>query len=238
MSIFPWTRRSRKLAKNHVPSPAQALEITLRSDVRQIIADIGNVALRSTISDEVLREVPILNFVVAAGRMIRTVQDILLVKKLIFFLTEIESTTLDERIAFLSKAAENKKVSEDFGSLILTVLVRIEETTKAKLIGLVFRKMVLGTLSQDIGTRIILIIEKAFWADLVEMGTIHESKILESIDLVNAINPLGILMDLDMGVLLGGSGKGYPGSYEINPIGKVLIEVLKQYFSRKEEGST
>ena len=115
----------------------------------------------------------------------------------------------------------------NIGVFILQILDKLEEENKSSIIGFIFKKIILNEISKEIGLRLIYIIEKIIFSDLIDLYTQKEDEIYKNRILTDSIATTGILTPLDSGGVLSSGDENYPISYELNNIGKELIKILK-----------
>ena len=140
-------------------------EIIHSKDLQDISIDIVEKVLDNEISDELLKEVPILKSLVAARNIYKSYTDRIFIKKAMNVLLELGETSLKERIE-LTKELNDE--DESGAEKILMAIDRLETTKKCKVYGRLCRLKALGKLkyNEDF-LRLTKLIQDAYLDDLI-----------------------------------------------------------------------
>lgn len=121
--------------------------------------------LDAFLDDGVLREIPVIKTVLAVGRTGIAVRDVLLVKKLLRFLHEMENVNA-ERERFEAEMREDPAKAERIGTHLTVLLDRFEESDKAGLLGRAFQAYLKREIDLDAFLRMARVIDRCMLADL------------------------------------------------------------------------
>lgn len=161
------------------------------------------------------------------GKIAINYLDYRLVRKLHFFLAELENIKQEKIEKFLSSLSEKnyKRIKDMMTQLLYTA----EEDGKATLMGKIYRSRLLGEINDEMMLRLCFVVNKAFLADLDLQEYVEEN---ESEDyLRDNLNALGLLQDLGSVKFPHQGNSVIPtfGNtiYKLNSIGKELLRIKK-----------
>lgn len=128
--------------------------------------------------DSVLKEIPIVGYFVAAGRVVLSVRDRMFLKKTLKFIKEFQSsavneTELEKRLMALERQ-EDWIYSEI--EIIITSLERIDRMEKTKILSEIYKAYINKELSQNEFDEFCTIMERLFIKDIMQIHADFESK--------------------------------------------------------------
>jgi hypothetical protein len=118
------------------------------SNLVEVATEIGEVALDSFLQQGLLREVPILGWLVKFYGAQQSIRDRLFVKKIAAFYKGAGKASPEERAKFRKKIETNKEYQKKVGESLLLLIERHERFEKSLLLGRLFASLMSGDLSQ------------------------------------------------------------------------------------------
>lgn len=139
-------------------------EIIKSNDLKNISIDIIEKVLDNEISNEVLREIPILKSLIAARRIYTSYTDRIFIKKAMNVLLELRETGWKERVELTSDLDDE---DESGAEKILMAIDRLETINKCKVYGRLCALKILGKIHVDHFLRLTKLIQDAYLDDLI-----------------------------------------------------------------------
>lgn len=153
------------------------METLFHSDAADILQDSTEVILDSLLSDGIVKEIPIIQTVMNIWKTVSTVQNALLIKKIVAFLVEFEKTTQAERDAFIHKVENDSKYEREIGETIITLLDRYDDhLEKPIILAKLFCAYVREEINYDSFLWLATAVERSFILDLRIMLNIYAGK--------------------------------------------------------------
>jgi hypothetical protein len=143
----------------------KSFDKSLVKSLSDVNIDMSEGILDSLIDSDILDTIPIVKILKAGVVFGNSLKEKFFFKKLVRFLFEIQTVPEKERSKFileLEKSEQRKKVYDN----TLLVIDRLDEETKASIIGKLFCKLVEGIVERDEYFRLVNLVEKVFIADL------------------------------------------------------------------------
>jgi hypothetical protein len=106
-------------------------ETLLKSDLPSVIQNAGEIGFDSLLADGLLKDIPILNTILAIGKTFGNVRDYFFARKMIAFLQSISSLSEKERQQLIHRLDADEKFGEYAGEQIIELLSRIDSERKA-----------------------------------------------------------------------------------------------------------
>jgi len=119
-------------------------ETLRRSDISTVGLELAELALDSTMSEGILRDVPVLGALTGLWRTGRTVRDFLFTKKLVAFLRTLVDVPAEQRSEMIDRLEADRQFRRKVGEEIVLLLDRLDSMAKAVLMGRAFRGYCLG----------------------------------------------------------------------------------------------
>jgi len=107
-------------------------------DFKEVIKNGAELGIDAILDDGVLRDVPIVSTILGITKTATNIRDLLLTKKILRFLNELNKVPLYERKKFFNDHLQDKKERQKTGEKILLLLERHEELEKSSIIGTLF----------------------------------------------------------------------------------------------------
>src|SRR5665647_98468 len=105
------------------------------SDLQNVTNELLETNIDSLLKNGVLKDIPIINSIVGIYKLGVSIKDIIFMKKLIRFLSEINDTSIQERQKVIAKMEKDDKYGRKVGETILTLLDRLDDLNKANIVG-------------------------------------------------------------------------------------------------------
>lgn len=195
-------------------------ETILKSELPELINDLGEIGIDSLLTDGVLKDIPVLGSVLAIGKTYGNVRDYLFTKKLIKFLQELTSLSSEERISLIEKLETDSGYASNIGEKVIGILSRLDDDSKPSIIAKAFKLYAAGHLSYIQLQRINNAIERLLICDL---GNLEEFCNPASETKITKDDPV-ILNFINSGLAYVASGFGAGGVHPTE-LAKLLIEV-------------
>jgi hypothetical protein len=143
---------------------------TLRSsELSDIVKDVAELGLDSILSDGVLKDMPIVGWVVAVGKTAQTIREKFLIQKILKFFRGLSDISLNERQKFIAKIEEDRKYGNRVSEAIIIFLDRYDHAEKASILSKLFCSYARGEMDYTNFTRLATAVERAFMADLQDL---------------------------------------------------------------------
>lgn len=118
------------MKKKHEDQPGESFRKTIEnSEAADALIDAGDMAIAEL--TDLAGEVPILKWMLAAGKTISSVRDWLLLKKIAAFLADLSSLKIEERRALISRLDAEPLFANRAAEALLTLLDRVDSQVKA-----------------------------------------------------------------------------------------------------------
>jgi hypothetical protein len=118
--------------------------ISQSGSAAELADSLGEVALDQTLTDGVLREIPIIGTAISLARAGNDIAGYFYAKKILRFLQQVEVIPEMERRAFLEKEAADVEDERNLGEVTLMVLDKLDAPLLAAMLGRAFAKYVQG----------------------------------------------------------------------------------------------
>lgn len=133
---------------------AALIDSVLKSEASATAQELGEIALDSVMSEGILKEIPIVSWLVRGHSVVTGIRDRIFLKKIAGFLREAAKISEKEREAFSKRLEEEPDLTEQSGESALLVIEKLSEVDKARLMGFAFRRFVQGAIDSVILHRI------------------------------------------------------------------------------------
>ncbi len=143
---------------------------TLRSsDLSDIAKDAAEIGLDAVLKDGLLKDVPVVGWIVAAGKTASTVRDYFLIRKILKFLAGLSDVPKDERDSFIAKVEEDNKFGNRVAETLVMLLDRYDHINKASLMSKLFSSYGRGEIDYSDFLRLSTAVDRAFMPDLSDL---------------------------------------------------------------------
>lgn len=118
-------------------------------DFKDVIQNAAELGIDSILDKGVLRDVLIVSTILGITKTASNIRDLLLTKKILGFLNELNKVPLDERKKFFNDHLKYKKDRQKTGESILLLLERHEDLEKATILGKLFAAYIQNRLKHE-----------------------------------------------------------------------------------------
>ena len=120
-------------------SGQQLVEVIKEEEIQKISADLIETVIDSTMSEGILKEIPILSTIMGGYNAFTSMQDKMFLKKMLTFLHELKSVSQDRRIKQIIKIEDDTKYRTKVGEKLLFIISRCDDLDKASMVGILFK---------------------------------------------------------------------------------------------------
>ncbi len=190
----------------------------------------GELLLDSQISDGIMREIPAFKILFAGYKTIKSIQDSLYSRKLKFFLENI--TDIDEKdFEWLLTKAEVEP--SYLSATLLMIIDKIEDERKAIIIASAVGVYAHERFSFDVFNKILLMINRGFYSDLMEIAAFenHDQLLTDDKSIpsesLEELFSCGLLANIGLD---GGNFENESGGtiYRLNKYGEIFLRIVKE----------
>lgn len=215
-------------------------EILISKELKEISLDLIENVLDNNISNEVLREIPILKSLVAVRNLYTSYSDRIFIKKAMNVLLELGDISWDERLELTSDLNDGDSRGAE---KILLAIDKLETIKKCKIFGRLCKLKAVRKIDLDEFLRLTKLIQDAYLEDLflVEKFRINEKKEINGGDYYSILN-LGLIyqepseqMPIRRNQQYNESDPEFKGGeikfyYKLTDLGKLVIHFFNDLF--------
>lgn len=117
-----------------------------RDELISVSLDVSEIALDKFISEGLLKDIPVLNSLMALYKSGVGVKEALFVKKLLLFLAKIQDVPSENRKRFLIEISEIEKNKKRFFEKLILTIDRLDDSEKSTLLGKIFKHLIVGNI--------------------------------------------------------------------------------------------
>lgn len=178
-----------------------ALVETVKSaDISGLAKDYSEIALDSVLSEGVLRDIPIVNTLVAIGRVGANIHDQIFAKKLIRFLTNLSELDPKERASMVDRLDNEDGFRRQVGDRLVELLDRIDSRAKPEMLAMAFCAYATGRIDGAILNRLNNAIERLPHYEVAAVRLFHgateEARMSISDTTLTALTTAGLAIPL------------------------------------------
>lgn len=123
-------------------------ETLIKSDLTNISKDVLETILDKEIFENgFLKDIPIVNSIVGAGKTVSSIRDYLFTKKILGFLNGLASISLEKRQKMISKVDSNPTYRQSVGSKLIFIIDQTQDSEVAGIISKLFVAFLEGELT-------------------------------------------------------------------------------------------
>nr|WP_199001365.1 hypothetical protein [Flavobacterium sp. ASV13] len=137
------------------------------SDLKDVTKEWSEVFLDSFLEDGVLKDIPLIGTLIGLGKTGIKINDTLFIKKLLYFISQINEIPAEERQKVISEIDDSKKYRIKIGEKLLYIIDRCDDHERAEVVGSLFGSFLSKKINYDQFLRCSLIIEKCMINDLL-----------------------------------------------------------------------
>jgi len=200
----------------------QSIEKTLEiSDLANINIDLAEVIMDSLMNDGILKDLPIISSLVGITKFGLRTSELLLLRKILKFLTQLDSTTIEERQRFIANVETKETYNKKVGLALILILDKLEDLEKPEIIGKILAANIKGTIDYQTFLRLSYIVQKLFIPDLAYLRKIKNG-IEVSYEKMDELYLSGLMITGDTG------GVRFDGrnEYRIGPYAEILLDII------------
>ena len=169
-------------------SISTSLTSTLKdSDLQGVTTEWSEVFLDTFLAEGVLKEIPIVSTIIGIGKAGFKVNEMLFVKKLLYFISNVNEISAQEREKMISEIDDSNEYRVKVGEKLLYIIDKCDDHEKAEILGVLFKAFLAGQIDYDDFLSCSLVIEKCLIKELkffIREDT-KKYKINESSELLN-----------------------------------------------------
>lgn len=135
-------------------------------DLLKDFGDKGLTEIAELFNKELLKDIPYLGTVINLATFGSNIKQFFLAKKLINFLSQLDSIPIEEREKFVLKL-ESSKQSKKIGEKLIVLIDNLDEGEKAIMLGKLFKKTIEGKIDVDTFNRLAISIKNIYYNDLI-----------------------------------------------------------------------
>ena len=140
---------------------------TLKGDnLQNVTVGITEALIDGSLDGGLLKDIPILGSLVGIGKFGMQINDLLFLKKVAYFFTEIKDIDFEKRIEMISKIDNSKKERIKVGEKLLYIIDKSEDHIKAEYQAKLFKAFINEVISYSTFLRCSSIIQKLIIEDL------------------------------------------------------------------------
>jgi hypothetical protein len=196
--------------------------------------DFLELGIDSLIDDGVLKDIPIVGSLFSITKLTIAIKDKILLKKISYFLFELNSISENKRLEFIDKLQNDESYGEKVGEKLLLIIDKINDYSKSKFIGKLFAATIKEKIDYNTFLKLSNIIDRCFCNDLYKLKLINELKYDEyNEDDIDEFYNLGLLKNEGIygDFFIYNDDEDVPNiksEFKINKYGKIIIELLLQ----------
>ena len=152
---------------NEIKNLSNSLESTLKdSDLQSITADLAETFTDSLLNEGILRDIPIIGTIIGLTKASFSLNERLLLKKLIYFLSELQDIPVEKRLKLISSIEASEKYKIKVGEKLLYIIDKCDDHISAKYVAILFSEFLNEQITYQDFLRGSAIIQKLFLQDL------------------------------------------------------------------------
>ncbi|TXG36978.1 hypothetical protein [Seonamhaeicola maritimus] len=191
------------------------------TDINSINKDLAEVVIDSVLDDGLLKDIPIVNIIVGLRNFGSKIHKGIFIKKVLTFLSNLESTTIRERQNFIQKIEKSETYNNKVGEALIMILEKCSDLEKPKIIGKLFKASIKEEIDYQTFLRLCSLIDRVHIPDLIHLKSIHNGQNINSV-IKDELFRAGFLNRTEFGqVKIDGSNE-----YYINNYGKKFVELI------------
>lgn len=153
---------------NIIDQLSSSFEETLKdTDLQNVSIGLAEVLTDSILKDGLLRDLPVIGTVVGLGKSTIKITDVLFLKKIISFLSELEKISVKDRKVMIDRIKSSEKYKIKVGEKLLYIIDKCDDYENAKYVSMLFAGYLEGDIQYDDFLRGSKIIGNIYTGDLV-----------------------------------------------------------------------
>ncbi len=185
--------------------------------------NLGEVALDTILQEGILRDIPVLNTIVAFYKAGVEIHHQLFLTKIINFLKELSNTPLEKREKFVEEIKRNPTQEREFEKTLLLLIDRADSLQKPSIFGKLLKHHILGNISYEDATRLSYMVDRVYISDLSYLLNFN-SGVQRNQIIAASLQSIGLLSFAGIdGGTLGEETSSGGVSYELNEYASMLL---------------
>ena len=207
---------------------------SLLLNTSDILKDYAELGIDSVLDTGVLKDIPIISTIFGVSKVIHSVHERNLIKKLILFLNELNSGNVDkEKLTnYKDRLNRNKKEAEKELGRVLIILNQIIDNDKSIMLGKIFKAYVNEKIDWNQFCEFSEIINRLFLQDVhalkqIYCGRLKETSGMGDIYRIERLNSLGIIGLSTKTMMISSNSNSRTDSYIVlNRMGGVFTNII------------
>jgi Cdc6-like AAA superfamily ATPase len=142
----------------------------LKESICGPIKDIVEIALDSVTDNEIIKEIPVINWIAGFYNGVISIKDKLYFEKILSFIKETSKANKVDRNKFIEKTNKDLEGWDKTGKIVLDIIDKLTSADKAVIIGKLFRAyMHENDMSSDHLIHLCEIVERTYLEDLINL---------------------------------------------------------------------
>jgi len=138
-------------------------------DALSLAKDYTEIALDALFEDGAIKEIPIIGTVISLFKIGSSLRDRHMLKKIVNFLNSLKDVPKRKREEFLKKVDSDDNYKENVFEKVMLILDRLDETSKAELVGNLFKLYIMGVFDKQKFLRFAGMVERLIYHDLMAL---------------------------------------------------------------------
>ena len=154
---------------NEINKISNSFEETLKdSNLQNVAIGLTETFADSILEDGLLKDIPIVGTIVGLGKTSIKITDFLFLKKVISFLAELETISIEDRKKMISKIDSSKKFRVKVGEKLLYIIDKCDDHENAQYISKLFAGYINREIDYPDFLRASKVIERIYIGDLIK----------------------------------------------------------------------
>ena len=235
---------------------SNSLEHTLKdSDLQNVTVGLAEVVADSLMEKGIAKEIPIIGTVIGLGKAAMGIKEILFLKKIIYFISELKNISATKRHEMIDEIDKSGRFRTKVGEKLLYIIDKCDDHEKSQIVARLFSAFLSEIISYDEFLRASHIVDQVILEDLkwfVDCGwekedgwkfrveerddhlTLEEAGNIATSGLVELVSPEVMVRDQDDWKNMGEKYivEGSELTVRISDLGKKIRKILRDYQNR------
>ena len=151
---------------------SKSLEHTLKnSDLQNVTIGLAKVFKDSLMEDGIAKDIPIIGTVIGLGKASIGIKEIMFLKKIIYFISELKNISITKRHEMIDKIDTSGEFKTRVGEKLLYIIDKCEDHEKSQLIAILFSAFLSEKISYEEFLRASHIVDQVMREDLKRFVT-------------------------------------------------------------------
>lgn len=153
--------------------------IVKSTDLVSLAKDFAEIGVDSVLSEGILRDIPVVNTVLAVARVGLSIPDRIFAKKLQQFLTSLAELSPQDRASMVDRLDEEESFRHQVGDRLIELLDRIDSHLKPEMVARAFRAYAANSIDIDMLNRLNHAIERLPHYEIKYVRQFHVSTVTQ-----------------------------------------------------------